>query len=178
MVSLLFDRHEKTPSGYRYAPVAVVCRETSARNTRLVSLALWATPFEKTILNRFFFTDPTSNARRSHNPSCQIQFSLCSKKRTHHPKDSVFSYGCGGRIWTYNLRVMSPTSYRVAPLRDIYGAADRTWTGTIFLSKDFKSFVSADSTTAAGVTRRALLSCHNRIPYFKLNVNLFYKKSG
>ncbi len=73
MVSLLFDQHKKTPSGYRYAPVAVVCRETSARNTRLVSLALWATPFEKTILNRFFCTDPTSNARRSHNPKMWIQ---------------------------------------------------------------------------------------------------------
>ena len=28
-------------------------------------------------------------------------------------------YGCGGKIWTYDLRVMSPTSYRTAPLRDI-----------------------------------------------------------
>ena len=26
---------------------------------------------------------------------------------------------CGGRIWTYDLRVMSPTSYRTAPPRDI-----------------------------------------------------------
>ena len=28
-------------------------------------------------------------------------------------------YGCGGRIWTDGLRVMSPTSYRTAPPRDI-----------------------------------------------------------
>ena len=28
--------------------------------------------------------------------------------------------GCGGRIWTYDLRVMSPTSYRTAPPRDIF----------------------------------------------------------
>ena len=27
--------------------------------------------------------------------------------------------GCGGRIWTYGLWVMSPTSYQTAPLRDI-----------------------------------------------------------
>ena len=27
--------------------------------------------------------------------------------------------GCGGKIWTYDLRVMSPTSYQTAPLRDI-----------------------------------------------------------
>ena len=26
---------------------------------------------------------------------------------------------CGGRIWTYDLRVMSPTSYQTAPPRDI-----------------------------------------------------------
>ena len=98
MVSLLFDRHEKTPSGYRYAPVAVVCRETSARNTRLVSLALWATPFEKTILNRFFCTNPTSNARRSHNPKVEIQFSLCNNKQARYPSDNVLVSGCGGRI--------------------------------------------------------------------------------
>ncbi len=28
--------------------------------------------------------------------------------------------GCGRRIWTYDLRVMSPTSYRAAPSRDKY----------------------------------------------------------
>ena len=28
-------------------------------------------------------------------------------------------FGCGGKIWTYGLRVMSPTSYQAAPLRDI-----------------------------------------------------------
>lgn len=27
-------------------------------------------------------------------------------------------FGCGGRIWTCDLRVMSPTSYRTAPPRD------------------------------------------------------------
>ena len=29
--------------------------------------------------------------------------------------------GCGNRIWTYDLWVMSPTSYRTAPSRDIDG---------------------------------------------------------
>ena len=29
--------------------------------------------------------------------------------------------GCGRRIWTYDLWVMSPTSYRTAPSRDING---------------------------------------------------------
>ena len=32
----------------------------------------------------------------------------------------VAQCGCGGRIWTCGLRVMSPTSYRTAPLRDIW----------------------------------------------------------
>ena len=27
-------------------------------------------------------------------------------------------FGCGGRIWTYDLQVMSLTSYRAAPPRD------------------------------------------------------------
>ena len=30
----------------------------------------------------------------------------------------------------YDLRVMSPTSYQAAPLRDIYGAGNRDRTGT------------------------------------------------
>ena len=29
------------------------------------------------------------------------------------------SLGCGRRIWTTDLRVMSPTSYQTAPSRDI-----------------------------------------------------------
>ena len=29
------------------------------------------------------------------------------------------NHGCGRRIWTYDLRVMSPTSYQAAPSRDI-----------------------------------------------------------
>ena len=29
-------------------------------------------------------------------------------------------FGCGRRIWTYDLRVMSPTSYQTAPSRDVW----------------------------------------------------------
>ena len=35
-------------------------------------------------------------------------FSLCLRHKN-----------CGGRIWTYDLRVMSPTSFQTAPPRDI-----------------------------------------------------------
>ncbi len=27
--------------------------------------------------------------------------------------NETFSFGCGGRTWTYDLRVMSPTSYQL-----------------------------------------------------------------
>ena len=68
--------------GYRFAPVTVVCREHSLRYTQLRSLALWVTPFEKTILNRFFCTNPSSYARRSHNPEVShIQISLPQPER-------------------------------------------------------------------------------------------------
>ncbi len=30
-----------------------------------------------------------------------------------------FKFGCGSRIWTYDLRVMSPTSYQTAPSREM-----------------------------------------------------------
>ncbi len=38
-------------------PVIVVCRELSLRYTQLCSLALWMTPLEKTIPNRFLCTN-------------------------------------------------------------------------------------------------------------------------
>ena len=34
---------------------------------------------------------------------------------------SIWYFGCGGRIWTYDLRVMSPTSCQTAPPRDVKG---------------------------------------------------------
>ena len=54
------------PPGYRSAPVAVAWSSRALK--RPISL-LWATPLEKTIINRFFFANPTSHARRSHNLS-------------------------------------------------------------------------------------------------------------
>ena len=38
--------------------------------------------------------------------------------RLHH--QTLLNYfGCGSRIWTYDLRVMSPTSYQTAPSREM-----------------------------------------------------------
>ena len=45
-----------------WSPVAVVCRSVLARYTRIALLALWATPFVKTILNRFYCTNPAGGA--------------------------------------------------------------------------------------------------------------------
>ena len=62
-----------------------------------------------------------------------------------HLSISFVYFGCGGWIWTNDLRVMSPTSYQAALLRDIYGASGRTRTGTGLLPQDFKSCVSTIS---------------------------------
>ena len=48
----------------RFSPVTVVSRTMSARNTRLVLLALWVTPFAETILNRFACTNPSRSAKK------------------------------------------------------------------------------------------------------------------
>ena len=67
--------------------------------------------------------------------------------------------GCGGRIRTGNLRVMSPTSFQIAPPRGIIrssaGSGSRTRTG--FPPKDFKSLASACSAIPALSTSRRLL---------------------
>ncbi len=45
--------------------------------------------------------------------------SISVKSSTIDIASIVNMSGCGGRIWTCDLRVMSPTSYRTAPPRDI-----------------------------------------------------------
>ena len=49
------------------------------------------------------------------------QMSNCSfSSQFLHLLECSFHFGCGSQIWTDDLRVMSPTSYRAAPSRDIY----------------------------------------------------------
>ena len=55
---------------------------------------------------------PTSYARRSHNPKWQANACHESKQK-QHPKGCCFLFGCGDRIRTCDLRVMSPTSYQL-----------------------------------------------------------------
>ncbi len=75
---------------------------------------------------------PTSYARRSHNP-------CISKKKT-----CLFRqvFGCGGRIRTCGLRVMSPTSYQAALLRDMcFSSAFIVYTFAVHLSIVFLNFI-------------------------------------
>ncbi len=98
------------PSGYRFAPVAVVCREPSLQYTLLASLALWATPFEKTV-HRTVFSALTQRATLVGLITRQIK-----KDTVTYPFNLVAGTGFEPR----DLRVMSPTSYQTAPPRDIH----------------------------------------------------------
>ena len=68
------------------------------------------------------------------------------KNKTPEPQnDSGAAFGCGRRIWTSDLRVMSPTSYRTAPSRDESGLLNQQrfelWMVMIDLSRTLgKSF--------------------------------------
>ena len=45
-----------------------------------------------------------------------VVYKISSKKKSIDFIDAL-KFGCGGRIWTDGLRVMSPTSYQAAPPR-------------------------------------------------------------
>ena len=60
---------------------------------------------------------------------------------------SLFS--CGERIRTDDLRVMSPTSYQTAPLRDIMVPEAGVEPVREKISRDFKSRASANSAIPA-----------------------------
>ena len=63
--------------------------------------------------------------KRLHSSIVQSIFkerSLLPRRAAHYSKQKItvkplLKSGCGDRIWTYDLRVMSPTSYRAAPPR-------------------------------------------------------------
>ena len=91
------------------------------RQAALPKLALWKTPLAKTPCPwRFGFANPTSHARRSHNPKALCQnFNLQIKKTRDTLRCLLFSLVAEMGFEPHDLRVMSPTSYRTAPLRDI-----------------------------------------------------------
>ena len=79
-------------------------------------------------------------------------------KRKKQPTMSIAFYGCGRRIWTTDLRVMSPTSYQTAPSR-VINAWTRNWCRKpesnrygSHLPQDFKSWASASSATPANLS--------------------------
>lgn len=63
-------------------------------------------------------------------------------------------HGMGQRISYKNRLTFSPTKRRKSPENDsfqeIFGAGNRTRTGTLFMARDFKSLVSTDFTMPAG----------------------------
>ena len=54
---------------------------------------------------------PTSYARQTHNP--EIVWILLHNQRKHPSRWMGVFFGCGGRTRTYDLRVMSPTSFQL-----------------------------------------------------------------
>ena len=82
-----------------------------------------------------------SNQRHQDFQSCALPTELWSQlkwrfQRDSNPRSSAWQadvltsctmepIGCGDRIWTCDLRVMSPTSYRTALLRDIKMAEEK-----------------------------------------------------
>ena len=54
----------------------------------------------------------------------------------YHTRDYyTYDFGCGGRIRTYDLWGMNPTSYQTAPLRDKLGALYLTRTDDLSLTR-------------------------------------------
>ena len=68
---------------------------------------------------------PTSYARRSHNLSDSCEACYHNQRKTP-PGWVVFFFGCGGRTRTYDLRVMSPTSFQLL-YSAIWGAPQRLY---------------------------------------------------
>ena len=80
------------------------------------------------------------------------------RKKRSKQNASILSanFGCGRRIWTTVLRVMSPTSYQAAPSRVISAWTRKMWCRKpesnrygSHLPQDFKSWASASSATPA-----------------------------
>ncbi len=63
----------------------------------LVYSLLWTTPFEKTVINCFFRTNPTSYARRTHNPRNECIVFLLEIIKITPPNRWCYFYGCGRR---------------------------------------------------------------------------------
>ena len=75
------------------------------------------------------------------------------------------SFGCGGRIWTYDLRVMSPTSYQAAPPRDIIKMAEK------------EGFEPPRRRRPPGFQDRSLQPDLGISPFFKIQMNYSTNKT-
>ena len=79
-------------------------------------------------------------------------WTVCSSQLSYAAmKKRICIFGCGSRIWTYDLRVMSPTSYQAAPSRDVSNWAS--------LSSDhFKKWCRGPESNRYGRKDRRILS--------------------
>ena len=112
-----FEPHDLRVIASRPSSSRVVLR---VRQAALPKLALWKTPLAKTPCPwRFGFANPTSHARRSHNPKALCQnFNLQIKKTRDTLRCLLFSLVAEMGFEPHDLRVMSPTSCQTAPPRD------------------------------------------------------------
>ena len=58
-----------------------------------------------------------ANRRGGGNGRSRFRQRFCRRQKQKNTLEGVCNVGCGGRIWTDDLRVMSPTSYQAAPPR-------------------------------------------------------------
>ena len=95
---------------------------------------------------RFFGKRRSRRAGRAFCPAKRWHAKACSRR------------GCGGRIRTCDLRVMSPTSYRTAPLRDIGTPSAEMLYNFIALPSVCQLFFTRQSKIFADAPRRGALS--------------------
>ncbi len=110
--------------------------------------------------NRPFQLSSMIQSTENTNPQVRI-FLLSFKQKKNRPNGRFFVVGCGDRIRTCDLRVMSPTSYQLlhpASISSFFSPLPvfRTWCRRPgsnryenYFSRDFKSRASANSATPA-----------------------------
>ena len=109
---------------------------------------LWGLPSAKTVINRFMPRSPIPFSE-GHGGAENPDSASRGKEKTHHK--GVFSFYLVAEMGfePHDLRVMSPTSYQTAPLRDMMVPEAGVEPVRDKISRDFKSRASAYSAIPA-----------------------------